>query len=84
MPERFLSSSAHDNFSAFQPFQLGRHSCIGQSLAYAEMRLILARLIFAFDIRLADPKEVWDWGRQKTFILWEKEPLKVYIRAVRP
>lgn len=85
MPERFLSSSpTRDNLSAFQPFLLGRHSCIGQSLAYAEMRLILARLIYAFDFQLADPKDVWEWSTQKTFILWEKEPLKVFLkRAVR-
>jgi cytochrome P450 len=84
MPERFLSSSAADNLSAFQPFSLGRHSCIGQSLAYAEMRLVIARLIYAFDFQLADPSDTWDWGKQKTFIFWEKEPLKVMIRdAVR-
>lgn len=81
MPERFLSSRNEVDLSAFQPFQLGRHSCIGQSLAYAEMRLVLARLIYAFDFELADPKDVWDWGRQKTFIFWEKEPLKVFLRS---
>ncbi len=81
MPERFLSSSTKDELSAFQPFQLGRHSCIGQSLAYAEMRLILVRLIYAFDFQLADPKDRWDWGTQKTFIFWEKEPLKVLLRS---
>lgn len=81
VPERFLSPSSTDDLSAFQPFQLGRHSCIGQSLAYAEMRLILARLMFAFDFQLADPKDVWDWGTQKTFIFWEKQPLKVSLRS---
>jgi cytochrome P450 len=80
MPDRFLSPSPEDNLSAFQPFQLGRHSCIGQSLAYAEMRLVLARLIYAFDIQLADPRDVWDWGRQKTFIFWEKEPLEILLK----
>ena len=79
-PERFFSPTTHD-LSAFQPFHLGRHSCIGQSLAYAEMRLIIARLIYAFNIRLADPKDILDWGTQKTFLMWEKEPLTVLIEG---
>ena len=73
---------AKDNKAAFQPFGLGRHGCIGQTLAYAEMRLILARLLFAFDIELADAADVWDWGTQKTFIFWEKKPLNVRLSVV--
>lgn len=84
IPERCLHSEkegAKDDTAAFQPFGLGRHSCIGMKLAYAEMRLILARLLYAFDISLADAEDVWDWGSQKTFIFWEKEPLRVVLRA---
>ena len=39
-------------------------------LAYAELRLTLARLLFEFDIKLADEKDRWDWGEQNTYILW--------------
>jgi cytochrome P450 len=56
--------------TAFQPFAIGRHSCIGMKLAYAELRYILARLLFAFDISLADPTDKWDWGEQETHIFW--------------
>ena len=56
--------------SAFQPFGIGRHSCIGVKLAYAEMRYILARLLFAFDISLADSTDKFDWGDQETHIFW--------------
>lgn len=87
MPERFLPAASSegftkDNKAAFQPFGLGRHACIGQSLAYAEMRLILARLFFAFDIELADATDIWDWGSQRTFIFWEKKPLNVRLEVV--
>lgn len=86
IPERFLSSAsseglAKDKKVAFQPFGLGRHACIGQSLAYAEMRLVLARLFFAFDLELADVDDVWDWGSQETFIFWEKKPLNVRLNT---
>jgi cytochrome P450 len=43
-------------------FGFGRHSCIGQTLAYTELRFILARLFFTFDVELADAADIWDWG----------------------
>lgn len=48
------------------------------SLAYAEMRLILARVIFNFDMRLADDSKGW-MERQKIYLLWEKSPLNVFL-----
>lgn len=50
------------------------------SLAYAEMRLILARILYAFDMELVD-KGV-DWLDQKVGVLWEKPPLRVYLTPV--
>lgn len=47
------------------------------SLAYAEMRCILARIFFKFDMELVD--ENVDWFDQKVFQLWEKEPLMVKL-----
>jgi cytochrome P450 len=38
--------------------------------AWAEMRVVLARLLWAFDITLKDEKDRWDWGTQDTFIFW--------------
>jgi cytochrome P450 len=71
LPERFLDPNPKvDNLASSQPFQMGRHVCIGMNLAYAELRVTLARLLFAFDIRLADKKDRWDWGEQNTYILW--------------
>ena len=40
--------------SAFYPFGYGPRACIGRSLAYAEMTILLARLLFEFDIRLSE------------------------------
>ncbi|KAJ9631113.1 hypothetical protein H2204_008335 [Knufia peltigerae] len=88
-PERFLTPDAdaktsNDNLAVFQPFLVGRHTCIGQKFAWAEMRLVLARLLFAFDISRAETNSatvnVGDWGEQKTFIFWEKEPLHVSLK----
>lgn len=51
------------------------------SLAYAEMRLILARVVFNFDMRIAD--ESRNWIDQKVYNLWKKGPLMVYLTPVR-
>lgn len=39
---------------AFCPFSIGPRGCIGKSMAFMEMRLTLARLMFLFDMSLAD------------------------------
>ncbi|RAH66805.1 cytochrome P450 [Aspergillus aculeatinus CBS 121060] len=39
---------------AFCPFSIGPRGCIGKSMAFMEMRLTIARLIFLFDLALAD------------------------------
>ena len=56
--------------SSLQPFLMGRHSCLGIKVAYMEMRLALARLLWSFDVALADEKDRFDWGEQRTFIFW--------------
>ncbi|KAH8712078.1 benzoate 4-monooxygenase cytochrome P450 [Phaeosphaeriaceae sp. PMI808] len=84
IPERFLNPDPkRDNMACFQPFQVGRNNCVGMKLAYAEMRVILARLLWKFDIRLENEADRWDWGVQKTYILWEKKPLKVVLRQAK-
>ncbi|EAW08883.1 cytochrome P450 [Aspergillus clavatus NRRL 1] len=39
---------------AFCPFSIGPRGCIGKSMAFMEMRLTIARLMFLFDFELAD------------------------------
>ena len=38
---------------AFTPFGVGRTSCIGKHLAYQEMSLVLARVVWLYDMRTA-------------------------------
>ncbi|KAL8806673.1 MAG: hypothetical protein Q9182_001201 [Xanthomendoza sp. 2 TL-2023] len=66
---------------AFHPFSLGPRNCLGRNLAYLELRLILARLLWEFEFELVD--HGWEWGSQKSWILWEKRPLRVRVRSVR-
>lgn len=79
-PERWLGDPefATDNRDVFQPFNIGPRNCIGKNLAYIEMRIILARVLWNFDLRLADESRDW-LSRQKIYLLWEKSPLYVYL-----
>ncbi|KAF4784242.1 cytochrome P450 [Colletotrichum scovillei] len=83
-PERFLGdpSFAKDRLDAFQPFSMGHADCVGRNLAYSEMRLILARILFSFDLKLVDEGSDWIKG-QKVYIVWQKPSLNVYLKPVK-
>ncbi|KAL4877750.1 cytochrome P450 [Aspergillus karnatakaensis] len=82
-PERFLNDLrfANDKIKAFQPFNVGPRDCVGRNLAYAEMRLILARVLYNFDLRIAE--DSLEWTKQKSFLFWKKPALNMYLTAVR-
>lgn len=57
---------------AFCPFSVGPRGCIGKGLAYVEMTVTLARVLFLYDVRRAegvvDPgegREDLEWGRKR-------------------
>lgn len=83
IPERFLGDERFrtDNVASMRPFSLGPRDCIGKNLAYVEMRVILARLIWNFNMELA---EDGDWlSRQESHLLWRRQPLKVNLSPVQ-
>ncbi|KAK8099747.1 uncharacterized protein PG998_012988 [Apiospora kogelbergensis] len=80
-PERWLGEDprfAHDHKEAFEPFSYGARNCLGRNLAYAEMRTILARMLFSFDMRLSPGYERWADGI-KIHNLFEKPPLMINL-----
>ncbi|KAI1630507.1 toxin biosynthesis cytochrome P450 monooxygenase [Exophiala viscosa] len=81
-PERFLGEPyfADDQRAALQPFAVGPRNCIGKSLALAEMRLTLARMIWNFDFDLDSKCE--SWTDQQAFLLWMKPPLWLKLTAL--
>ncbi|KAF2275245.1 cytochrome P450 [Westerdykella ornata] len=84
VPDRWLNPPpteyADDDRAARATFSLGPRNCIGRNLAYAEMRLILAKICFNFDMEL-DEERCGDWiGDQKIFGLWEKGPLWMRLK----
>ncbi|KAM0177897.1 hypothetical protein ACHAPF_003863 [Botrytis cinerea] len=104
MPERWLDREGENDLSkgsarnskvfepkAFTPFGTGRTSCIGKYLAYQEMEVVLARLIWEFDMRLSvqegvglgEGKKGMGWGRERKrefqtwnrFVSWHEGPM---------
>ncbi|RYP69226.1 hypothetical protein DL771_006194 [Monosporascus sp. 5C6A] len=82
-PERFLGDPRYegDRLDAMQPFSTGPRNCIGKNLAYAEMRLILAKIVWNFDMALDNDSKDW-LNNQKCYILWAKPPLNVRLTPV--
>ena len=54
-------------------------SNVQQSMAWAEIRSILARLIWNFDMDLLEESANWA-DVQKVFVLWDKPSLMVKLR----
>lgn len=83
IPERWLNDPrfSSDDKAAFQPFSSGPRNCIGKSLAYAEMRLVLAKLLWNFDLEL-DP-ESDSWFPHEMVVIWNSPALHVKLHPVR-
>ncbi|TKA65851.1 hypothetical protein B0A55_09402 [Friedmanniomyces simplex] len=84
--ERWLDDApakfAKDNKAAFQPFSMGTRNCIGRNLAYAEMKLILAKVMWHFELELAQ-ETTGNWVDQKAWGLGEKRPLYVKLKEAK-
>lgn len=79
-PKRWMDGLEYkgDQLDAMQPFSTGPRNCIGRNLAYAEARLILAKLVFSFDMSLAASNDHW-LHNQKAYIVWDKPLLYVHL-----
>ncbi len=82
-PERWLGDPRFktDRRGGMLPFGIGPRNCLGQNLAYVEMRLILAKLLWSFDLELCGESE--GWGKLKVFMTWSKRPLWVKLIPAR-
>ncbi|KAK4494541.1 hypothetical protein PRZ48_013897 [Zasmidium cellare] len=78
-PERWISSN--DRREASKPFSTRPRACIGVNLALLEMRLVLARLVYTFNMESVSRSEKWDEGL-KVYFLWKKPPLRVRFTPI--
>jgi cytochrome P450 len=78
IPDRWIEPRKGDDLRAVQIFSVGPRNCVGRTLAIAEMRLILARLLWQFDLKLVEDN--WSIEDQKIFFLWKKPALRVVLQ----
>ncbi|KAK5991682.1 Cytochrome P450 monooxygenase astJ [Cladobotryum mycophilum] len=85
-PERWLPDRpeefANDNFEVSKPFSTGPTGCLGKPLAWAEMRLFISRLVWAFDLSV-DPDRALDWNKVRILMNVEKGPMWMRLKARR-
>lgn len=53
---------------------------MGQHLAWAEMRLILSKMLYTFDLEAVEGKS-FRWEELRTYLLVEKRPVYVKIKS---
>ncbi|CAK7225827.1 hypothetical protein SEUCBS140593_006035 [Sporothrix eucalyptigena] len=83
-PERWLGDPQYkdDRKDALNPFSIGPRNCLGKNLANSEMRLIIARLLYNFDLELMTESK--DWAvEQKHYWIWQKPELHVKLHRVK-
>lgn len=84
-PERWLDCGPetpyyHDNKSTFKPFLLGERLCPGKQMFYHVACLMLAKLIFQFDLELLDKNEfVWERDAKGTALWQDYQRLNVRV-----
>ncbi|XP_014554304.1 hypothetical protein COCVIDRAFT_105299 [Bipolaris victoriae FI3] len=86
IPERWLrpeegglEMKPHDA-GAFLPFSYGSRDCLGRSLGWAEMRLILTMVLWHFDLENRSVENTWE--NQKVFVMWDMVPMMVALRSI--
>ncbi|KAI1121880.1 benzoate 4-monooxygenase cytochrome P450 [Nemania abortiva] len=78
-PERWIQQDKRDILDCSQPFSLGSRACLGRSLAWSEMRLILAKLIWVYDLELVNTRLDWH-GDSEMHTMWKKPDLIVHAK----
>ncbi|KAI0835729.1 cytochrome P450 [Hypoxylon sp. FL0890] len=76
-PERWLDSNSTDVKDASRPFLLGPRDCLGRNFAWMELNLVLAKILWLYDLELVTKDINWLQDCQ-VHVLWWKP--KVFVR----
>ncbi|RMZ81755.1 hypothetical protein DV738_g1981, partial [Chaetothyriales sp. CBS 135597] len=104
IPDRWLPAALEDPTNEFyndqrrvhEPFHIGPRNCIGRNLALAEMRIIMARVLYNFDLEFAPsmlaPRpelggrtfaDTWA-TEQKATVVWSKPDMEIVLKRAKP
>ncbi|KAI0534394.1 putative cytochrome P450 [Xylaria digitata] len=77
-PERWIDPDCKDVKEASQPFSLGPRGCIGKNFAYLEVNLILAKMLWTYDMELINKELDWE-GSSHEHVMWSKPDMFVVL-----
>ncbi|RDL42506.1 Uncharacterized protein BP5553_02485 [Venustampulla echinocandica] len=83
VPERWLPQGIRptkfdgDRLGVSNPFSIGHSNCLGKNLAMAEMRIVIARILWAFDLH--EHGKRLDWTSLKTLMIIQKQPVQIKL-----
>lgn len=84
-PERWLEPRPSDipnhNPAAMNVFGMGLRRCLGEKLAWFELRLIVASVVLNFSLTSGYEGVPLDWEAQKSYFVIEREPMMVKLQA---
>lgn len=86
-PERWLPEELADPTSPFRdddldscrPFSYGPRNCIGRNLAMNELKLILAKILWKFDLQLEPADKNWT-SNQRSYQQWQLPSLRIHLK----
>lgn len=90
-PERWLPAGhkysdilfCNDLKEVSQPFSIGPRICLGKDLAYAELKLLLARLAWEYEWEIVN-NTGFDWDKERKFqALWMLPQMRMRYKRIR-
>ncbi|KAJ6131840.1 hypothetical protein N7471_007055, partial [Penicillium samsonianum] len=83
IPDRWLGNSRFDGDAkdVFQPFSVGPRSCIGKKFAYDSIKLVLARTLWRFQMKLDPSSQRSYLADPVSFVSFHQPPLLVNLTA---
>ncbi|KAI9648944.1 hypothetical protein NHQ30_001510 [Ciborinia camelliae] len=64
--------------SAYCPFSYGRTSCVGKSLSYLEMGVVLARIIWSYDMRIKPDSTLGEGSDSLGHMRWRRKEFQTW------
>ncbi|CAK7222048.1 hypothetical protein SCUCBS95973_004707 [Sporothrix curviconia] len=82
-PNRWLDKeNTTERLDASKPFLVGPRMCMGINMAWIELRILTAKIVFHFDFTMVDQRN-WCEG-QNCYTLWAKPPQKMVGTPAQP
>ncbi|KAH8684367.1 putative RNA polymerase II mediator complex component Srb8 [Tricladium varicosporioides] len=83
-PDRWLDPKPSDienhDPAAMNVFGMGLRRCLGEKLAWFELRLIVASIVLNFSLSSGYGDQPLDWEAQKSYFVIEREPMMVRLQ----